>query len=246
MIPIPELNKARNLLVVSPHPDDAELTVGGTVALLTEQGAKITYALVTDGSKGGLEPNISEEDLAATRRKEQIEAARLLGVQHVEWLGFQDTKVPAPEILRKPLISLIRKIQPDFIVGLDPWLPYEAHPDHRRTSMAVVEACLFAGLPMIQPEDMAHGFQPWQVPGVALALSVRPNTLINIDSTWEKKIQAIKCHKSQFPDQLWNVFYPLILAKSQEYGRQINAKTAEAFKVLTTTHLHIMVDAWKA
>ncbi len=245
-IPVPEINEARNVLVVSPHPDDAELTAGGTIALLAEQGARIIYAMVTDGSRGGLSPNVSEAQVAATRRAEQLEAGEILGVANIMWLGFQDTQVPEPETVREPLISLIRKIQPDFVISLDPWLPYEAHPDHRRASMAAVEACLLAALPMVQPEDMALGLAPWQVTGIALALSVNPNTFIDIDSTWEKKVQALKCHKSQFPGHIWDMFYPLILAKSQEYGRQANARTAEAFKVFTTTHLHIMVDTWKA
>lgn len=246
MLPIPDLMEARNVLVVAPHPDDAEIAAGGTIALLAEKGAKITYAMVTDGSRGGLQPGISEAQMSSIRRAEQEQAGKVLGVADIVWLGFQDTEVPQAEILREPLISLIREIQPDFVITLDPWLPYEAHPDHRRTSMAAVEACLFAGLPMIQPEDLEHGLAPWQVTGIALALSAKPNTFIGIDSSWDKKVQALRCHKSQFPDPVWNMFYPMILAKSEEYGRRANAKTGEAFKVLTTTHLHVMPDTWQA
>ena len=122
------------------------------VATLAGQGAEVTYAMVTDGSMGGFDPGVSEEQVAAVRRNEQSEAAKTLGVQHIEWLGFQDTRVPLPEVVRQPLISLIRKVQPDFVISLDPWLPYEAHPDHRRSAMAVVEACLFAPLPMVQKD----------------------------------------------------------------------------------------------
>jgi LmbE family N-acetylglucosaminyl deacetylase len=245
-IPIPDLKQAQNVLVVSPHPDDAEIAAGGTIALLAEKGAKITYAMVTDGAKGGLEPGFSEAQVAAIRRAEQEQAGKVLGVADIIWLGFQDTEVPKPETVREPLISLIREVQPDFVISLDPWLPYEAHPDHRRASMAAVEACLFAGLPMIQPEDMEHGLVPWQVTGIALALSLKPNTFIGIDATWEKKLEAIKCHRSQFPGPTWDMFYPLILAKSREYGSNANARVGEAFKVLTTTHLHVMVDTWEA
>jgi LmbE family N-acetylglucosaminyl deacetylase len=245
-IPIPDLRQAKNLLVVSPHPDDAEIAAGGTIALLAEAGARITYAMVTDGSRGGLEPGVPEAQLAATRRAEQEQAAEVLGVDDIIWLGFEDTEVPGPEVVREPLISLIREIQPDFVISLDPWLPYEAHPDHRRTSMAAVEACLFAGLPMVQPEDLERGLIPRQVTGVALALSPKPNTFIGIDRTWEKKVQALRCHRSQFPSQVWEMFYPVILAKSQEYGNKANATVGEAFKVLTTAHLHVMVDTWEA
>ncbi|HHW18294.1 MAG TPA: PIG-L family deacetylase [Firmicutes bacterium] len=245
LVPIPELRRARNVLVIFPHPDDAELVAGGTVALLTGEGATVTYAPVTDGGMGCFDPRASREEISRLRRKEQAEAAGILGVSHIEWLGFEDGRVPEPETLRKSMVSLIRRVRPDFVITLDPWLPYEAHPDHRRTAMAAVEACLFASFPLAYPEDLDKGFLPWQVTGIALALSTYPNTFINIEKTWDKKIQAILCHRSQFPEEVWNTFFPYILAKSQEYGKEIGAKVAEVFKVLSPTHLHVMVDTWR-
>jgi len=245
LFPIPLLKKARNVLVVFPHPDDAELTAGGTIALLVEQGASVTYIAVTDGGMGTFDPSMTREEMARIRRKEQSEAAKILGVDHVEWLGFEDGKVPEPEILRRSMVSLIRKVRPDFVFTLDPWLPYESHPDHRRTAMAAVEACLYSPLPLAYPEDMKSGLSPWQVTGIALALSTHPNTIINIEKTWNKKIEALKCHKSQFPEEIWNTFFPYIEAKSREYGKEVGAKTAEAFKVVSPIHLHVMVDTWR-
>ncbi len=110
--------------------------------------------------------------------------------------------------------------------------------------MAAVEACLFSSLPMVQMEDLANGLTPWQVTGIALALSPKPNTFINVEDTWEKKIQSLKCHESQFPQEIWDTFYPIICLKSQEYGKAIGAEKAEAFKVLTAAHLHVMPDTW--
>ena len=243
-IPIPDLMNAQKVLVLVPHPDDAELVAGGTIAMLTTKGVHVEYVIASDGSRGGFDPTISEAEMAAVRRKEQAQAARILGVEHITWLGFQDTEAPAPNIVRKPIISLLRKIQPDFVITIDPWLPYEGHPDHRQTSMAAVEACLFSSLPMVQMEDLANGLTPWQVTGIALALSPKPNTFINVEDTWEKKIQSLKCHESQFPQEIWDTFYPIICLKSQEYGKAIGAEKAEAFKVLTAAHLHVMPDTW--
>ncbi|HOV65870.1 MAG TPA: PIG-L family deacetylase [Bacillota bacterium] len=244
LIPIPDLLEAKNVLTIVPHPDDAELIAAGTISILTSLGAHVEYVLASDGSRGGYDPSISEENLAATRRQEQTRAARIIGVNDITWLGFKDTQVPHPEVVRGPLISIIREKKPDFILTTDPWLPYESHPDHRRTSMAAVEACLFSSIPMVQPEDLAKGLGPWQVQGIAMALSPRPNTFINIEASWEKKVEALKCHESQFPPKVWEVFYTVIAAKCKEYGASIGAQWAEAFKVVTPTHLHVMPDTW--
>jgi len=245
LLPTPELGEAKNVLVVFPHPDDAEIMAGGTVALLVQKGATVTYAPITDGEMGSFDPRATRNEIRDVRRKEQEEAAKTLGVQNIEWLGFQDGAVPEPEVVRKRVVSLIRAVKPDIVITLDPWMPYEAHPDHRRTAMGTVEACLYAPFPLAYPEDMEKGFMPWQVKGVAMALSTHPNTVVNIDSVWEKKVEALQCHKSQFPGEVWQLFYTALSIKSQEYGKEIGASFGEAFKVLSTTHLHVMVDAWR-
>ncbi|MEX0975367.1 MAG: PIG-L deacetylase family protein [Bacillota bacterium] len=246
VIPIPHLRQARNVLVIFPHPDDAELTAGGTVALLSGEGAAVTYAPVTDGSMGTFDPRFSREQIAAVRRREQEDAASMLGVKDIEWLGFRDGFLPDVETLREPMVKLIRRFQPDFVLTLDPWLPYEAHPDHRKTGMAAVEAVIYAAFPLAYPEHLQEGLVPWGVSGIAMALSARPNTFINVESTWDRKIAACLAHKSQFPLDLWNSMYmPYIQAKSMEWGREVGAGVAETFKVMHPYHLHVMVDAWK-
>lgn len=245
-LPIPDLLSAKNVLVIFPHPDDADLMAGGTVAALSRRGARITYAPVTDGNMGSFDPAATREMISRIRRAEQESAARVLGVSQIEWLGFEDGAVPEPDDLRPHLVALIRRVRPDFVITLDPWLLYEAHPDHRRTAMAAVEACLFAPFPLAYPDDLHAGNLPWQVTGIALGFSAHPNTYVGIDQTWELKLEAIRCHQSQFPDQIWQAFFPLIEAKSIEYGHMAGSKYGEAFKVLTPTHLHVMVDTWKA
>lgn len=246
LIPIPKLLSAENVLVVFPHPDDAEIAAGGTIALLTKAGARVTYASATDGSLGTFDPSVSPQELARLRREELNASARLLGVTETIWLGFTDGSVPEPGEMREPLVRLIRKIRPDFVITLDPWLPYEAHPDHRKVSMGAVEACMYSGFSHAYPEHMKEGLAPWSVKGVALALTPHPNTYVNVSSTWDLKIQAILCHNSQFPEPLWNQVAPYIRMKAQEYGKEIGAELAEPFKVLSLTHLHVNPDAWKS
>jgi LmbE family N-acetylglucosaminyl deacetylase len=242
LIPIPNLLDAKNVLVIFPHPDDAELTAGGTVALLTEKGARVTYCCATDGSMGAFEPTVTREQVAAIRKQEQSEAARILGVEDVVWLGFPDGFMPGIEEVREKMVGVIRRVKPDFLVTLDPWLTYEAHPDHRKTSMAAVEAALYAQFPLAYPEHRS----PHSVPGIALALSQHPNKAVNIEGVWERKMAACLAHKSQFPEPIWSsVYLPYIKAKSTEAGRSIGASVAEDFKVVTPAHLHVMTDTWR-
>lgn len=244
---IPRLQEAQNVLVIFPHPDDAELVAGGTVRLLAEQGATVTYAAVTDGNMGTFDPSMARNETGAMRRKEQDAAAAILGVKEVVWLGFNDGFLPEVETVRQGMVKVIRRVRPDFVITLDPWLPYEGHPDHRKTGLAAVEACMYASFPLAYPEHMSDGLTPWGVTGIALGLSPKPNTYIGIDSTWEKKIRACLCHESQFPEPVWNALYlPYIQAKCSEWGQQAGEgiDMAESFKVLSPHHLHVMVDTW--
>lgn len=246
LIPTPNLLEAKNVLVIFPHPDDAELTAGGTVALLTSKGAKVSYCCATDGSMGCFDPSMTREKIAAIRKEEQARAAEALGVKDVHWLGFEDGFLPDIETVRRKMVAVIRLVKPDFIITLDPWLTYEAHPDHRKAAMAAVEAAMYAPFPLAYPEDIKKGQEPHSVGGIAFAVSSHPNTAIDITETWERKIAACLCHKSQFPEPVWNnVFAPILTAKAAEIGRKIGAAFAEDFKVMTMTHLHIFADAWR-
>lgn len=246
LLPIPDLLEAKNVLAVFPHPDDAELTAGGTVALLSDKGARVTYCLATDGSMGTFDPRMTRDDVANVRRQEQLDAARMLGVGGVRWLGFSDGFLPEIEAVRQKIVTVIREVRPDFLITLDPWLTYEAHPDHRKTGLAAVEAALYAAFPLAYPDDLSAGLAPHSIPGIALVLSAHPNTFIDITAAWDRKMAACLCHKSQFPEPMWSGMYePYIRAKSTEAGSAIGAVYAEEFKVVTAAHLHVMTDTWR-
>src|SRR5260370_4519557 len=85
--------KFKNVLVVSAHPDDPDFGAGGTIAKLAKDGARVTYAIVTDGSPGGEDPKQKDSALVAIREREQTAAARVLGVKKVDFLGYKDGHV---------------------------------------------------------------------------------------------------------------------------------------------------------
>ncbi len=244
LLPVPKLLEARNILCIQPHPDDLDIAAGGTLAKLTSLGAHITLATVTDGSKGTEDPAQDPAALVQTRRQEQAAAAQATGVQDLVWLPFIDGEVPADDSLRDEVIHLIRRLRPDLVMTIDPFIPYEAHPDHIRTGQAVLAAALLAGLPRFAPGgEPGPGSAHYAVPAVALAQTNRPNTYVDVSAEFEPKLAALAAHQSQFPPEALMRFSFYLNMRTAEYGKKLGVAHAEAFKVLTPTHLHYNPDA---
>ncbi|MCL6580186.1 MAG: PIG-L family deacetylase [Firmicutes bacterium] len=245
LLAIPSLLQAKKVLFVQPHPDDAEWSAGGTVAALVEAGAEVVYVTVTDGSWGTMDPSLRPDELATLRREEQTRAAALLGVEEIAWLDFPDGHVPpgaAPE-LRGPLVNLIRAYRPDAVMGPDPWLPYEAHPDHYHTGLAVAAAVILAGL---EPPHRVEGLRAHSPAMLAMYNTSRPNTFVAVDATWDRKIEAIAAHRSQFFGGLWEAGKEFLRLQAEELAERARrmgkagpeVRLVEAFKVLSPLHLH--------
>src|SRR4030042_4474557 len=100
---------AKNLyaMVISPHADDAEYGVAGTVAKWTREGKKVIYVVCTNGNKGSNDPEIKPEKLAEVREQEQLAAAKLLGVNEVIFLRHEDQTLEDTPEFRKELVRLI-------------------------------------------------------------------------------------------------------------------------------------------
>ena len=122
-----------DVMVVSPHPDDAEFGVAGTVARWVKEGKRVIYVVCTNGDKGTSDINMKSEKLAEIRKKEQQAAADILGVSEVIFLGLPDQGLEETPEFRGLLVRLIRQYRPDTIVTADPYRHYIWHRDHRIT-----------------------------------------------------------------------------------------------------------------
>ena len=141
----PELLPA-DALVIMAHPDDPEFSAGGTIARWTRAGVQVTYTIVTDGSKGLDDRQITSAELVARRAAEQRAAAAHLGVQHVDFLGFPDSEVYNTEDLRRALVRQIRRHKPDLVITHDPTARLIGstrinHPDHLAVGDTVLTRC---------------------------------------------------------------------------------------------------------
>ena len=236
--PIPSIEEGSKFLAIQPHPDDIEIFAGGFIALMRGENKEVIYVTVTDGRLGTPDPSLTPEELARIRKKETEEAASVLGVKKHIFLDYADGNYLSHEELRWDFIKLIREEKPDGILLPDPWLPYEAHLGHIQIGLAGAEAAIFSPFPHFKPEGSPH-----QVNFVAFYATNKPNTFIDITSCFEKKLEAIRQHKSQFPPPVFQVFSAYLDAKSKEWGEKKGAEKAEAFKVLSPYHLHVNVDA---
>jgi LmbE family N-acetylglucosaminyl deacetylase len=194
------------VLVIMAHPDDPEFSAGGTIAKWSSQGSEVVYVIVTDGSKGSDDLEITPEQLISTRKGEQTAAAELLGVRKVEFLDLPDSTVYNTPELRRSLTRQIRKYRPDLIITHDPRARVITdsrinHPDH----LAVGDTTLDAIFPLARdrltyPELEEEGLSPHKVMHILLSMTDQINFIVDITNTIDDKIEALRNHKSQIGD----------------------------------------------
>ena len=229
---------ANKILCVAPHPDDCELGVGGLIAKYSSMGREVYIIVVTDGSKGTTNTSIMPEELATIRRKEVEEACKLLGVKEIFWLGYKDGELEYSKDLFNNIISLIRLIKPDIVLAPDPTLKYEFHPDHIVTGRVTGSAVLFSGMPYFNYIDLEKKIEPHSVKYLGLYYTSNPNYYIDITGYFDKKLEALKLHKSQF-QEIWDLFSKLVYLEARVHGKKINKQFAEAIRLLPTLLLHV-------
>lgn len=194
------------VLVVTAHPDDPEFHFGATVAKLVASGAEVCYVICSDGALGVAETEPSDVDVAARRYREQREAAAVLGVRKVTFLGHPDGRVTAGPHLRRAIAREIRRHRPGLVLTHFPrrvlGLPVEAsHPDHVAVGEAVLDAAaLDAATPRAFPAMLREGLEPHHVAEVWLPGYERPDIFVDATPFMDKKIEAILCHRSQLGD----------------------------------------------
>lgn len=243
LIPVPDLEKCKSILCIQPHPDDNETGAGGTIAKLAARGCHVTYLTVTDGRIGSTNPEMDINDMISTRRREAEAAAGILGVKDKIFLDYPDAGYINEKELTERIVKVIREVEPEFVMTVDPFLPYEAHPDHRRVGMAVAEACLFSVFPNFYSYGETSASKSWEVKGVAFYNTSYPNSFIDVTDTWNLKIESIGAHKSQFSGEMFELYKMYFGFKAQELGGKSGFKMAEGFKVFTPMLLHANVDA---
>ncbi|RJQ39158.1 MAG: PIG-L family deacetylase [Dehalococcoidia bacterium] len=187
-----------DILVVCPHPDDAEVGIAGTVANWTRQGKTVVYAICTSGEKGTSDRSLKPEKLARIREREQMAAARVLGVKKVVFLRYPDQSLEDTLEFRKEIVRLIRRFRPEIVATGSPYRRYLWHRDHRITGQVVLDAVYpYARDHLAYPDLLAEGLEPHKVKEVWLWAGDETNHHTDITDTFDIKIAALRCHQSQ-------------------------------------------------
>jgi bacillithiol biosynthesis deacetylase BshB1 len=177
-----------SILVVGAHPDDAEVHMGGILALAARRGMRAAILDLTTGDLG------TRGD-AATRRREALEAARILGVERII-MDLPDARFDESEANRNEIMLRLRTLRPDILVLP---APEDRHPDHRRAFRLTREATHYAGL-----RNYPCALEPWRPKAVAWVGGENPgppDLVVDVTPVWEQRMAAFDAFGSQFrPD----------------------------------------------
>ena len=192
------------VMVIAAHPDDPEFLAGGTVARLAKEGREVTYVVVTNGNKGSGNRRVTSEQLAPIRQEEQRRAARALGVERVEFLGYEDGELEDTRDLRRDVTRQIRQWRPGMIITLNPQHTYTNFPawhrDHRITGRVVLDCVYPLARDHLSFPELLPEYEPHKVHEVYLIQWEQPRLVIDITDTMDLKLEAIRCHVSQVND----------------------------------------------
>ena len=187
-----------DVLVITAHPDDAEFGVAGSVARWTQEGKSVVYVICTSGDKGTSDRSLKPEDLMDVREQEQQAAADLLGAREVVFLRYRDQELEETPEFRKHIVEMIRAYKPFTVATTDPYRRYLWHRDHRIIGQVVMDAVFpYARDHMAYPDLLEKGLEPHKVREVLFFGSEDNNYHVDISTTFDRKLAALKCHVSQ-------------------------------------------------
>jgi LmbE family N-acetylglucosaminyl deacetylase len=215
-------------LAVGAHPDDIEFGAGATLARWAAAGCEVSLLVCTDGSKGTWDVNADLDALVATRQEEARAAAQALGATgEVVFLGVTDGELENDRATRSELARWIRLLQPDVLLGHDPWMRYRLHPDHRAAGFLTCDALVAARDPHFFPE---HGIAHHRPDALLLFEADEPDHAETADDTGvAAKVAALESHRSQYESTMFITDDPVASAAEQDRFRaEVRSKVADA------------------
>jgi bacillithiol biosynthesis deacetylase BshB1 len=215
-----------DIIFFGAHPDDLELSCGGTAAKLVKDGLRVGLVDLTRGEMG-------TRGTPQTRKREAQNAAKVLGATFRTQLDFGDGNLRTGREEELQIIALLRQWQPKLVVA--PW-PDDRHPDHTRAGRVVTEASFYSGLkslktdlPEHRPQTVLYYLQNYMVP---------PSFVVDVTATWKTKMRSVAAYKSQFYDPKSKEpktfisdpkFLEMIEARGKHFGALIGVAYGEAF-----------------
>lgn len=220
------MNETVDVIFFGAHPDDVELSCGGTAAKLVKDGLRIGIVDLTRGEMG-------TRGTPQTRKKEAAAAAKALGATFRQQLDFQDGNLQTGREQELEIIEIVRTRRPKLLIA--PW-PDDRHPDHTRTGRIITESWFYAGLKALETGLPAH--RPQAVLYYLQNYMIPPSFVVDVTSHWKTKMKSVYSYKSQFYDPKSKEpqtfisdpkFLEMIDARGKHFGALIGAQYGEAF-----------------
>jgi len=236
-----DLPTPASALAIGAHADDVEFGAGATLAKWASGGAAVRLLVLTDGSKGTWEAGASLPELVAERRREQEKAAAVLGIREVSFLDLVDGELASGRAEQALVCAAIRTVQPEVVVGHDPWARYRLHPDHRHAGFLVTDAIVAARDPHFFPEQALEPHRPERL---LLFEADAPDHFERVDGFLDTKVEALLCHRSQWEttmeivadspdvDSQREAFSERVIGDAARAGEPAGLPHAEAFKLI--------------
>jgi LmbE family N-acetylglucosaminyl deacetylase len=223
-------------LCVVAHPDDLEFGAAAAVARWTGQGKRVVYCMVTSGEAGidGMAP----EECRVVREAEQVESARVVGVDEVDFLGLPDGILEYGVPLRAAIAAVVRRHRPDIVVTgnfRDTWGGVNLNQaDHIAVGRAVVDAVRDAGNRWIFPEQLTGGTEPWGGVRAVWAFG-SPQATHGVDTTdtFEAGVASLEAHRAYIDGLGWEHFDPreFLEGFARGAGQRLGVAFAASFEV---------------
>jgi len=220
-----------DILAIGVHPDDVELGCGGTLITHIQKGKSVGILDLTRGELGS-------RGTAEIRDAESEKAKNVIGAVIRENLHLADGFFENNKDAQIKLVEVIRKYQPEIILCN---AITDRHPDHGRSAQLVEDACFYSGLHKIETTINGEIQKPWR-PKIVLHYIqdryIHPDIVVDISKVWDKKMESIMAHASQFynensdePDTYIasSSFLENVTARHMEFGRTCGFKYAEGF-----------------
>ena len=220
-----------DILAFGVHPDDVELSCGGTLIVEIRNGKKVGVIDLTKGELG-------TRGTADTRKEEAAIAAKILGVHLRENLGMRDGFFKNDEEHQMQVIRKLRQYQPDIVIcnAIN-----DRHPDHGRSSKLISDSCFLAGLMKIETEFEGEKQLAWRPKHVFHYIQDRyyePDFLFDISDVFEQKLESIKAYSTQFYNPELDepqtyistpAYFETIISRHKMFGKRIGVDYAEGY-----------------
>ena len=219
-----------DIMVISAHPDDSEFGAAGSVARWTGRYKTVIYVVCTSGDKGTSDRGLTPEKLVEIREREQLAAAGVLGVKQVVFLKQRDQELEDTPDFRKEIVKQIRIFRPRTVVTSDPYRRYIWHRDHRIVGQVTLDAIFpYARDYLAYPDFIEQGLEPHKVSEILFFASEEFNLRIDITDTFDIKMKALRCHKSQIRESGAGDLETWVRKQCRDMAKGESFELAEAF-----------------